>query len=258
MIEKVTIGNAMLYLGDCIEILPTLSKIDAVVTSPPYNQLGELPENGSGLWGKSQGGSGFLRAWAASSYSDSMDEQAYQDWQNALFAAVAGKCNDTASMFYNHQIRWRDGDCLHPVKWFQPDGWRLRQEIIWNRGGGMMFNARMFVRFDERILWFVRGKEWIWNQESVGHGTIWNVAREQQQQGKEHPVAFPVALPARCISSATKPGDTVLDPFMGSGTTGVACMNLGRKFIGIEIERKYFDIACERIDQAQRQVRLCP
>lgn len=50
--------------------------------------------------------------------------------------------------------------------------------------------------------------------------------------------------------------DTVLDPFMGSGTTGVACMNLGRKFIGIEIEPKYFDIACERIDMAQRQARL--
>jgi DNA modification methylase len=53
-----------------------------------------------------------------------------------------------------------------------------------------------------------------------------------------------------------KDAQTVIDPFMGSGTTGVACANLGRKFIGIEIERKYFDIACERIDNAQRQQRL--
>lgn len=52
--------------------------------------------------------------------------------------------------------------------------------------------------------------------------------------------------------------ETILDPFMGSGTTGVACMNLGRKFIGIEIERKYFDIACERVENAQRQGRLLP
>ena len=120
----------------------------------------------------------------------------------------------------------------------------------------MMFNARMFVRFDERILWFVRGKEWTWNQDSVGHGTIWNIAREQQQQGKEHPVAYPVALPARCISAATLPDHVVLDPFMGSGTTGVACANLGRSFIGIEIEPKYFDIACKRIEAAYAQGRL--
>ena len=61
-----------------------------------------------------------------------------------------------------------------------------------------------------------------------------------------------------CINAEckVKPGDVILDPFMGSGTTGVACMNLGRKFIGIEIEPKYFDIACRRIEDAQRQTRM--
>ena len=58
-----------------------------------------------------------------------------------------------------------------------------------------------------------------------------------------------------CIDRLDGP-QTILDPFMGSGTTGVACANLGRKFIGIEIERKYFDIACERIDNAYRQKRM--
>ena len=250
------IGDATLYLGDSAAVVPLLSTVDAVVTSPPYNQLGSLPEKGSGLWGKTQGGSGFLRAWAESSYSDSMAEPDYQAWQGALFSAIAEKCSETASLFYNHQLRWRDGECLHPVQWFRPDGWRLRQEIIWNRGGGMMFNARMFVRFDERILWFVRGDKWEWNQEMVGHGTIWNIAREQQQQGKEHPVAYPVALPSRCISAATVAGQTVFDPFMGSGTTGVACAQLGRQFIGAEIDPKYFDIACERIAAAYAQGRL--
>ena len=69
-----------------------------------------------------------------------------------------------------------------------------------------------------------------------------------------HPTQKPVALMEWCINQVD--AETICDPFMGSGTTGVACMNLGRKFIGIEIERKYFDIACERIDQAQRQVRM--
>ena len=80
----------------------------------------------------------------------------------------------------------------------------------------------------------------------------------EMRRDVDHPAVFPVQLPTELLMSFTDQGQTVLDQFMGSGTTGVACMNLGRKFIGIEIEPKYFDIACERIDQAQRQVRLCP
>jgi DNA modification methylase len=71
---------------------------------------------------------------------------------------------------------------------------------------------------------------------------------------KLHPWQKPEALLMWCVEK-TK-GETVLDPFMGSGTTGVACANLGRKFIGIEIEKKYFDIACERIEAAYSQGRL--
>ena len=68
-----------------------------------------------------------------------------------------------------------------------------------------------------------------------------------------HPTEKPVYLMEQVVKWTA---GVVVDPFMGSGTTGVACMNLGRKFIGIELEKKYFDIACERIDQAQRQVRM--
>lgn len=73
------------------------------------------------------------------------------------------------------------------------------------------------------------------------------------QDGAEHPTQKPFSLMRWCVAMTL--GD-ILDPFMGSGTTGVACMNLGRKFIGIEIEEKYFNIACERIENAQRQKRL--
>jgi site-specific DNA-methyltransferase (adenine-specific) len=72
----------------------------------------------------------------------------------------------------------------------------------------------------------------------------------------DHPAVFPVRLPQEIAQSFTDTGDIVLDPFMGSGTTGVACMQLDRQFIGIEIEPKYFDIACERIENAQRQQRM--
>ncbi len=238
-----------IYHGDCRELLPSLSGISCIVTSPPYNQLENLPEKGSGMWGNSTGGAGFLRAWNENGYADEMSEHEYQAFQIEVGTALAQCSAADASMFYNHQLRWRDGVCLHPAQWFFPAGWRLRSEIVWDRGGGMMMNARMFCRFDERILWFVNSKSWKWNQEAVGFGTVWRIAREQQQQGKLHPVAFPIEIPLRCITATTDPGDLVLDPFVGSGTTLRAAKDLGRRAIGIEIEERYCEIAVQRLRQ---------
>jgi DNA modification methylase len=216
-----------------------------------------MPAKGSGMWSKSHGGAGFLREWAKSPYADSLDEPTYQAWQNVVFGRIAAECcTPTASLFYNHQVRWRERECIHPIKWFEPAGWSLRQEIIWDRAGGMTMNARMFVRVDERILWFVKGQSWTWNQDQVGAGTIWKIARHQTQQGKEHPVAYPVKIPTRCIAAASTPNELVFDPFMGSGTSGVAALSMGRRFVGIEIDPKYFDIACKRIEHSQKQTRL--
>lgn len=250
MTSPVTIGRATLYLGDAHDVVSALSSVACVVTSPPYNQLDGLNGNTSGLWADKKGGKGFVDAWQANGYADKLDEPKYQEMQRDLFNRIALICLPNASLFYNHQLRWRGGKCLHPAIWFQPHQWHLRSEIIWDRGGGMMFNARMHCRFDERILWFVRSREWKWNQDQVGLGTIWRIPKEQ---GKEHPVAFPTELPTRCIAATTDRDDLVLDPFMGSGTTGVAAVQMGRSFIGIEREDRYFEIACRRIDDAQRQ-----
>ena len=80
--------------------------------------------------------------------------------------------------------------------------------------------------------------------------------KEGGEQRGHHPTEKPVGLMKWCIEQLPADCSTIFDPFMGSGTTGVACMNLGRKFIGIEIEPKYFEIACERIENAQRQQRM--
>ena len=116
-----------------------------------------------------------------------------------------------------------------------------------------MMNAKMFCRFDERIIWFVRGDKWKWNQTQVGLGTVWQMPAAKN---KEHPVAFPVEMPTRCILATTDEGDLVLDPYSGSASTGVAAVKNHRRFIGIEREPKYFDIACKRIEDAQRQGKL--
>jgi site-specific DNA-methyltransferase (adenine-specific) len=238
------IGAATLYLGDCREIVPTLADIECIVTSPPYNQLGGTSKP-SGMWAEDSFGVKATEGWGESGYFDTLTEDDYQREQSELFTALAGACTETASLFYNHQLRWRDGVCLHPVEWFKPSNWNLRSEVIWDRGGGMMLNARMFCRYDERILWFVRGKRWKWNQDQVGLGTVWRIS---VAQNKDHPVAFPVEMPTRCIAATTDPGDIVLDPYSGSATTGVAAVKMGRRYIGIEREERFFDIACRRIE----------
>jgi DNA modification methylase len=111
-----------------------------------------------------------------------------------------------------------------------------------------MLNARMFCRFEERIIWFTRGRH-KWQDGAAGHGSVWRLAREQQQQGKQHPVSFPIEIPLWSILATTEANDLVLDPFMGGGTTLVAAKRLGRRAIGIEIEEKYCEIAVDRLRQ---------
>lgn len=103
------------WLGDCREIVPMLSGIGGVVTSPPYNQLSSL--NGrvpSGLWGDRNGGLGFVNSWQSNGYSDDVPESEYQSQQNTLFAEIRKSCAPTASLFYNHQLRWRSMLALSP------------------------------------------------------------------------------------------------------------------------------------------------
>jgi hypothetical protein len=108
-----------------------------------------------------------------------------------------------------------------------------------------------------------------WGFASLAHCLMYGTAPDLQKGAKhtairsseaaddnEHPCPKPTGWMVWAVDIASRRGETVLDPFMGSGTTGVACANLGRKFIGIEIEPKYFDIACERITNAYRQERL--
>ena len=235
-----------IYHGDCREVLTSLPPVDCIVTSPPYNQLGSrIPAKPTGSWADSHGGAGFVKMVNENGYADDMDEAKYQAWQNALFSDV--RTNDGASLFYNHQLRWREKVLLHPVQWFTP-AWDFRQEMIWDRGGGMMLNARMFCRFEERILWFTRGRH-KWADGAAVDGSVWRLAREQQRQGKNHPVAFPIEIPLRAIRATTEIGDLVLDPFMGGGTTVRAAKDLGRKAIGIEIEEKYCELAAKRMSQ---------
>ena len=211
MSDVVKIGDATLYHGDCLDILPTLPQVDAVITDPPYGI------NATDFGGGRNGENGWK-------WHEQLKWDAARPSRHAFdLILLAGKA----------QIVWGGNyftDYLPPTM----------QWLVWDKG------QREFSLADCEFAWSSQRKA----------ARIFNYARGSAlRDGKEHPTQKPVELMKWCIDRLDSP-QTILDPFMGSGTTGVACANLGRKFIGIEIERRYFDIACERIDNAYRQKRM--
>ena len=221
--RKEVIGNATLYLGDCLEILPTLPKVDAVITDPPYD---EKTHSGhmSGVVDRQ------VLGFAAMTDFDGLIT-ALVDKANRWVIASCATSHCLAAMGRNDFIRMGI--------WVKPNG---APQFTGERPGTGWEAVGIFHRNGIKR----------WN--GGGHHAVWihNI------ESGLHPTQKPLSLFTKWVSQFTDRGETILDPFMGSGTTGVACMNLGRKFIGIEIEPKYFDIACERIENAQRQQRMFP
>ena len=215
--RKEVIGNATLYLGDCLEILPTLEKVDAVITDPPYGIAYK-----SNMGGKFKGDE--IHADASVLVRDELLGAAV--FERAL---VFGSWKADKPKGVKQTLVWDKGEHVGMGDLSLP--WRPNTEEIYVIGSGFCGHRGSSVI---RI-----------NAPSP------NFTKDSQ---RFHPTEKPVGLMAELLSKC--PGEKILDPFMGSGTTGVACANLGRKFIGIEIEPKYFDIACERIENAQRQSRL--
>ena len=205
--EVVTIGDATLYRGDCMEVLPTLGRFDAVITDPPYG-IGagrEKPHNGWSDYG--------IGTWD-------------------LERPVRG-IFDAMRAVSDMQVIWGGNyftDYLPPSQ----------QWLSWDKGQDG-FSLADF--------------ELAWSSQDKACRRINYPRALALKDGKQHPTQKPIAVMRWCIEQAGHP-QTILDPFMGSGTTGVACAQLGRKFTGIEREQKYFDIACQRIERAQAQGKL--
>lgn len=202
------IGEATLYLGDCLTVLPTLSTADAVITDPPYG----IGEDG-GRCRKPRNRPSHRMLPRLSSDRDRPSRDVFDLMEAAAPVRIYWGGNYFA-------------DYLPPSK-----GW-----LYWNKlmGGDFSDGELAYTNLDKALRQF----------------TYCN-----KEGGKQHPTQKPVPLMEWCIKQAGMPA-VVLDPFMGSGSTGVACVNMGRKFVGIEIEPTYFDIACQRIENAQRQERL--
>jgi DNA modification methylase len=230
-----------LHHGDCLEILRTLpsGSVDAVVTSPPYNTL-PSKHAPSGLHADRKSG---INKWinkAANGYADQRDEGEYQEWLREVVAECLRVSRGL--VWINHKVRYRDGFAVHPARMLP---FPIYAEVIWDRGGSMALNCKRYAPSHECLLAF--GERAYWDDSLNTTMSVWRISA---QRSEDHPCPFPIEIARRPIVSSCPPGGTVLDPFMGSGTTGVACMQTGRKFIGIEIDPGYFEIARKRIEAA--------
>lgn len=205
------IGDCTLYQGDCLEILPTLEGVDAVVTDPPY---------GIG-YSHGVGGGKLARSTVFDNHAIIGDDRPFDPapWVDFGEAVLFG-ANHFASRLPDSSF-W----------------------LVWDKRDGVCSNDQADCEFA-----WVKGKG---NARVIRH--LWNGMLKDSERGvrRVHPTQKPIAVMEWCLGFVR--GQTILDPFMGSGTTGVACAKLGRKFIGIELEPKYFDIACKRIEEAYRQ-----
>jgi site-specific DNA-methyltransferase (adenine-specific) len=237
-----------LRLGNCLELMRDLpdGSVDITVTSPPFNQLGSrIPDNPTGMHRKNS----FLQTVSRVGYADDMDEDSYQKW---LYAVVSECLRVSRGLVWvNHKVRYRDGAAIHPLS-FLP--FPLYAEIIWDRGGSMVLNAKRFAPSHESF--FAFGTRQWWDESLNALLTVWRIQPRRDDRVTGHPCPYPLALVRRPIAASCPPGGTVLDPFMGSGTTGVACVQTGRNFIGYEIDEGYFKIAQKRIADALAQPAL--
>lgn len=245
--RKEIIGAASLYLGDCLEVLPTLGPVDHVITDPPYEAQAHTAQRrvlGAGV-GKCRDLSSQALPFAALT----------EEQRDGVAAWGAESCSGWFLAFCQVEAiaAWRDTLAAAGAKW--------RRAGIWVKPDGMpqLSGDRPAAGCEAiAMAWCGTGQS-VWS--GGGSSGVYTFGKHDDGAGhggksKEHPTQKPRVLMERLVGLFTKPGQLIADPFMGSGSTGVAAVRTGRRFVGVEIDPDYFDIACRRIEDAQRQQSL--
>jgi DNA modification methylase len=232
--EKVIIGTATLYRGDCREVLPTLPKVDAVITDPPYSERCH-----------------------ASHDSGAADARDAAKRKGLGYAALSVADVDALAMLYAEQ-------CSGWIVWMTDSDLALAVRRALEQAGRYAFAPLPFYQPGRSVRLSGDGPnswtDWIvcartkaqlkWGTLPGGYvaGPGWN---DKARMGGK-----PTLLMDALVTDYSRPGQVVLDSHMGAGTTGVSCARLGRSFIGCEIDAEAFETACRRIEQAQQQAQL--
>lgn len=229
-----TIGRATLYLGDALGMV--LPRVDHIITDPPYESITHKALDGSNTASRNDG----RPASPAVEFEpiDAIRERV---------VAMATNCEGWFIAFCTPEGIWPWAQAINasPIRYKRACVWVKPDSMPQLNGQGPGAGAENFV-----CAWAGKGHS-RWN--AGGKRGVYTHCVNGPERHGEHPTEKPRRLMAEIVSDFTCPGQSILDPFMGSGTTGVAAVQMGRSFIGIEKESRWFDIACRRIEDAQRQ-----
>ncbi len=242
MVEKVEIGNATLYRGDSLEILQEIEEFDAVITDPPYS-------SGARRDADKQVRGAMLRSMDDADWfsSDAMTTWGFNWFIRGAFSTIRGKLASGSHLYVF--IDWRQTPNVYGM--LESCGFRVNHCLVWAK---THFGMGQYWRNQhENIVFASLGTPTA--MLNRGMGSVLTCANVSPQC-RVHPTEKPVLLLRKMIDAT--PGRVILDPFMGSGSTGVAALESGRKFIGIELDPRHFDTACKRMESVLAQPSLLP
>lgn len=238
-----TDGNFTLYHGDCLEVMPEIQKntIDLVLTDPPYFEIMNTDWKGQ----KHE----FDNQWA------NIDE--FSTWIKDVFNKAQYLVKNEGNYFI-----WQDALNSAHVQVKLTEILKIKSIIIWRKDGHLSnkgWEKQNKYPKDIEVCMFLQNKgvEKSFFNPNFNTGSVWQYPMTHtQEQTYGHPTQKPQELIKRQILDTTEEGGVVLDMFMGSGTTAIACADLNRKCIGIEKEEKYCELIVKRYENANKQVGL--
>ncbi len=224
--------NIKIYNGDTLEILPKLEiKVNTIVTDPPYYVLHKTQE-----WDNFRNLEEFIKFT--------------KNWMELVYDVA----NDNASLY----VFWSQ---KYMKEMFNIDTqWEFKRMLIWHHPNLAKPTRKMYLWTYDPIFYFVKGKpHFDANFSSRENVDVFEYSKPQSNWSRNkryHPASKPVELIEKLIKVSTIEGDIVLDPFMGAGSTAIACININRNFVGIEKNEKYFNVAKELIENHEKQSKI--
>lgn len=230
--QSETIGNATIYCGNALDILPPLGlAADLICSDPPYRTT-----SGGCTKGRMKGG-----IFAHSTVVPMLADITWPEIMDLCYLCAAGQSDAYFMMNDKHQFAAQQAAL--------GAGWRIHNLLVWDKIAATA--NRWYMKNLEFTIYAWRG-----NARSIRNPSSKQLIRLPQVDESDHPTEKPVSLMMHYIENSTDPGDLVLDPFMGSGSTGVAALRLGRRFVGVELDPKHYATAARRIAGALRQPAL--
>ena len=233
-----------LITGDSIEMMKEIesNSISTIVTSPPYNKKGLIGKvtPGNQVWKK------FNIDY--NSYGDDLPEDIYQQWMIDTLNEMKRIIKPNGSIFFNHKLRRHKNKLFLPTDFISKSDLDVYQLIIWNRLSSPNIRKDVLLPCTEHIYWLTKGKPTVYKDQIQPEfqSEVWNI---NPSRNSKHPAPFPEQLVENCILLTTKENDICLDPFLGSGTTGIVCKKNNRSFIGIDIDKNYIDLSNENLNK---------